>query len=264
LGEFAGSTSGEGVSAITGTLILFINKIIQMLLPTYPVAAIILAGVLLMCVAKQNKNVKTFWLLVFTAPLWLLAWHFRNMNHSLLGLETMACVLLANWLITMAKTKISQAVAVGILILFFMSQFSEYQLEKNRRSTVYYLPQGSFFHDQLAAIDYSYQIAAGQPFSISSITNPYGYNTLWSYLYNWYGQKKYGYQPLWFGPDQTGLFGGDLLTKTASPSAVHISIYEPAQGIPDYLIKQFSLDQNREAGTVSAAQNFGSILVETR
>lgn len=265
LAEFASATSGEGINALTGTLILYANKTIQSLLPTFPVGAVLLLIVLLIFVWRQAQLVKVFWLVVFSSPLWLLAWHFRNMNQSMIGLEAMSCVVLAGWLKPVSQFKVGGKTLAGLLFLIFIfSQSQIMRTERLKRTSVYFVPQGAYFHDQLAAIDYSYQIAAGQPFSLSTLTNPYGYNTLWSYLYSWYGQQKYGYQPQWFGPDQTGIFGGDLLARTASPSAIHVSLYEPTEGIPDHLIQQFSLDQNREAGTVSATQKFGTLRVEVR
>ncbi len=265
LGEFAGTTSGEGLNAVLGTVILYVNKTIQSLLPTYPVASVLLVLLLIFLLKQQKKDIRVFLLAVFTSPLWLLSWHFRNMNHSLIGLEAIVTVVFAIGLNTIAKIKTGGKFLAWLLTLVFLtSQWQLLQIERIERATVYYLPQGAYFHDQLAAIDFTYQQAAGQPFSLSTITNPYGYNTLWSYLYNWYGQSKYGYLPQWYGPDQAGLFGGDLLARTASPSTIHVSIYEPPEGIPDYLVHQFTIDQNMAAGTVSATRNFGTLKVEVR
>lgn len=56
--------------------------------------------------------------------------------------------------------------------------------------------------DQKKAIEYMYQDAHGQPFSICSVSNPLFINVHWSTLFKMIGEPKYGYLPFWSGPVQ--------------------------------------------------------------
>ena len=53
-------------------------------------------------------------------------------------------------------------------------------------------------------INYTYEQSSGERFIIITITNPLHINTLWAYLYEIYGKKKYGYLPYHGGRDQKG------------------------------------------------------------
>jgi hypothetical protein len=113
----------------------------------------------------------------------------------------------------------------------------------------------------LQLIDYVYQQAQGQPFSLSTLTTPYGFNTTWSYLFNWYGQGRYGYQPVWYGPDQAGIAAGNLLLSTDQPLPFHVAIYESPIGIDPWLRDTFATEQGK-ISSVSTQTTFGSLMVE--
>lgn len=139
-------------------------------------------------------------------------------------------------------------VLVGLaMLVFIFSNVSAYRSDSVLAQGTYFVPQGAYFKHLLQVIDFTYQQADGQDFSISTMTNPYGYNTMWAYLYSWYGDKKYGYTPHFFGPDQTGLFGGDLLERTNEPAELHFSIREPGEGMPIWLFNEFDARQENIA-----------------
>lgn len=50
------------------------------------------------------------------------------------------------------------------------------------------------FRNQLGVVDYVYKEANGKPFNQTAYTPPV-IDYTWRYLFIWYGQKKYGYQP---------------------------------------------------------------------
>ncbi len=258
--------SGVGIENVFGTLRLFLTKIVQSSFPAHPVIAVLVfISICWFLLTQVTKDKRSLILIYFLAPLWLLAIHYRNMFHSFIGLEALAMVTLAWWLGWVGtKVKSGRVIAIVIIGLFLMSNFKMWSLESQQGVSMYFVPNGAYFRDELAVIDYTYQTAHGQPFSISTITNPYGYNTMWAYLYSWYGQTKYGYEPSWYGPDQTGLFGGDLLSRVDEPEIMHFSIEEPPPGIPDYLYQQFRFDQTQLVATPSATRYFGTLKVDYR
>lgn len=259
-------TSIHGIEGVGWTLVLYTQKIVNQFLPSAPVAGASWAVVVgYAWFRRQRSAVTTFSLLALSSPLWVLGWHFRYLYHGFIGLEFFGSIFLAWWFTqVVARWRWGTGLAIGLMLAYLFSNTLAWRAESQQRSTVYFIPQGASFADELAAIDYTYQAAAGQPFSISTFTNPYGYNTLWAYLYQWYGQKKYGYTPHWYGPDQSGLFGGELLTRSAAPDRLHFTLWEPGPGLPEHLMASFAQEQQAAVGTASATQFFGTLKVESR
>ena len=114
---------------------------------------------------------------------------------------------------------------------------------------------------ELAAIDYIYAQAEGQPFSISTIAAPLNINTTWSYLFNWYGREKYGYLPYWHGADQSGQSGDNL--SRPGPTAHYFLIIEPSQGLPEDLINSKVAEENK-LSNFNHKKQFGEITVHNR
>jgi len=246
----------EPVSVITGQ---YYSKILQAIYPSLPVVSIIVFIILLIFAYKYlNEKIKAFLLIAFASPLLLFSWHYRVAYHSLMTIELFLIFMLACLCDFLWAKKAGKIIAVALILIFFVSNISIWHKVRTLKVAEYFVPQGAYLTDLLDAVDYTYQEAAGDAFSISTITNPYGYNTLWSYLYSWYGQEKYGYLPHWYGMDQTGMFGDNLLSRVNRPDALHFSIREPDQGMPQHIYDWFELEQNAVA-TPSAKVLFGSL-----
>lgn len=259
--EYAAWSGTEIDRIVDGTQKLFLAKLVLSLTPTFPVMALALAAALLWFLTKKTHGKAQLTLaLLASSPLWLLLWHYRNMYHTFITVEVALLIAMSWFVVWLWEQRAGKLVALGLVAVFVFSNYQAYSKETTQRQSLYFVPQGAYLKEQLAAIDFTYQSAAGLPFSISTITNPYGYNTLWAYLYHWYGQTKYGYVPTYFGPDQTGIIGGDLLENSASPSAHHFSLYEPDQGMPGHLYTLFEAEQEK-ISTPSAKHSFGTLQV---
>ncbi len=115
---------------------------------------------------------------------------------------------------------------------------------------------------ELAAVDYIYSQAEGQPFSLNTATVPLFINTTWSYLFNWYGQAKYGYLPYWHGRSQAGSLGDNLARPPAGIKKFFMLI-EPTQGLPEDIINNY-LDEEKKYSTFNHFVRFGDITVQNR
>ena len=261
--EFS-SSGGHDFSSITGLATLLLTKLTQGFFPTFPILSILTACLVGYLWIKKTSVQHSVWLLLaLTSPLWLLAWHYRKMYHGFIGIEAIILIPFAWVLSQWAWPKyLGKFVVSAALLLFVYSNFQMWKIESQQRVSLYFVPEGAFFNEQLQAIDYTYKLAEGKPFTISSFTNPYGYNTLWAYLYSWYGQKKYGYTPSFLGPDQTGIFGGSLLTRTETPGSIHFAIREPGPGLPEVWQTIFAGEQVAKVGTPSASEKFGTLFVD--
>lgn len=136
--------------------------------------------------------------------------------------------------------------AVVILILILTANLSLIQ-KINPFGSMPEINAQSFMllSDQKKVLDYIYQDAKGKPFAVKAITLPFYINTTWSYLFEWYGLKNYGYLPVWNGINAKG-YAGNLIVEDSqdkSPDLRYL-IIEPVRGIPTYLIDDYLREES--------------------
>lgn len=262
LSSFSHIEQINSMKSINTILIQYYSKIIDSIVPSMPIFSLILFIFLIIyAYKKMSFKVNTYLLLIVFSPLLLLSWHSRISYHSLMTLEFFIYLLFAVLIKNICKIKAGKIISTLLIMLFIFSNLSAYKQANEYKLSEYFVPQGAYLSDLIDVIDYTYVQANGENFSISTITNPYGYNTLWAYLYSWYGENTYGYTPEWYGPDQTGLFGDTLLNRTTSPKNLHFSIREPHEGMPIWLYENFDHEQSLVASP-SAKLLFGTIDVK--
>lgn len=147
------------------------------------------------------------------------------------------------------------------MIIILLINFLKF-VKQNESAHPDYFTYDYLVSAELKVIDYTYQKSGQKPFSISTLTSPLYINTLWSYLYNWYGKEKYGYLPYWVGRDQVNQLGDNLQTAPGNVSE-HFFIMEPTKGIPDLYINYAKGDQDSISDLVDQ-KNFGEIVVQER
>ncbi len=147
------------------------------------------------------------------------------------------------------------------LISIFISQFYTSYLwlktEYNPSSVQY----GISLSLEKEIIRYTYEQSKGERFIIITITNPLDINTMWAYLYETYGQKKYGYLPYYSGKSQAGYLGN--LPERQFGTKYRYVIVEPTTGIQDFFIEQVMLGENKSSDIVEE-KKFGQFLVQKR
>ncbi|MDO8638994.1 MAG: glycosyltransferase family 39 protein [Candidatus Daviesbacteria bacterium] len=120
--------------------------------------------------------------------------------------------------------------------------------------------KGLLLKDEEKVLDFIYEKAEGKDFSVNAITMPFNVNTTWSYLFEWYGFKEFGYLPIW-GGDGAGGYPGNLKIERARSKLPEkrFLIIEPTQGIPQYLIDNFlknesifnEFTESKQIGTIT-------------
>lgn len=117
----------------------------------------------------------------------------------------------------------------------------------NPRGTIsqIHVQQGMLLSDQKEILDKIYQDASSQPFAVKALTMPYDVNTTWSYLFEWFGNKKYGYLPYWNGQTADGYPGNLQVFQIHEklPEKRYV-IIEPIRGVPEHLINQFLREES--------------------
>lgn len=116
--------------------------------------------------------------------------------------------------------------------------------------------------DELAIADWVYQEAHGKPFYLNTITNPSFINTTWAYIFDWYGKKKYGYMPIWWGETQVGVYGSEVNFSEDETADLHFLIVEPTTGRDDITEAIKYLEDSRSQ--VIQTKKIGNFTVEKR
>jgi len=254
------------IITLKNILNVYLQKAELSLLPSLPQLSTVLAITILILFlfSQLSSSKKVFFVLWIFSPFLMFLITARISYYSLTGL-TPAIYLLLSYLIFENKRKALQILNLSLIaILFIFFNFRSVHIIRQSQSSILTVQNGAFLTYLLNLIDYTYQAADKQEFSISTLTSPYKYNTTWAYLYSWYGQQKYGYLPQWYGSDQAGITGSDLLEKTDQPQPIHFSIYESDPGWLNMFVPEFQKWQQSIAGSVKSQVNFGTLSLEQR
>lgn len=118
--------------------------------------------------------------------------------------------------------------------------------------------------DEKKVIDYIYQHAEGKPFAVNALSIPYKINTTWSYLFEWYGQRKYGYLPVWGGDAAEGFYGNlTVVTARSQLPEKWYLIIEPTRGLSSELIEEFMNEEDYFSST-REEKRFGDFTIQVR
>lgn len=123
---------------------------------------------------------------------------------------------------------------------------------------------GMLTASQKKALDYIYFQSQGQPFAVGGLTIPLSINTTWSYLFEWYGQDKYGYLPFWIGPAASGYAGNlKVITARTMLPKKQFLIIEPTVGIREGDKEKFFREEGYFTKSIEE-KKFGTITVQLR
>lgn len=124
--------------------------------------------------------------------------------------------------------------------------------------------QGMLLSDEKKILDYMYQNAKGEPFAVKAVTMPFDINTTWSFLFEYYGARNYGYLPVWNGKTAEG-YPGNLVIQEAQeglPLKRYV-IIEPLRGVPEYLMNDFMRTENYFTNIVNE-KRIGLFIIQSR
>ena len=178
----------------------------------------------------------------------------------MVGIGPAVSILIAYYLYRWWENR-HKIAAVLVLAALIFGNFSMIIRENPQGATLFAIQKDMLLSKQLAAIDYTYEEAKGEPFSINSLTSPLWINIVWSYLYKWYGEPKYGYLPSWHGHDQVGQL--DSLAKDEGDIDNYFLILEPMGGIPpEYL--ELTIGEEDALSSLADEKYFGELRVQKR
>jgi hypothetical protein len=258
--------SANSISIFGDIIDLYLTNFHSVLTPYFYISAFVCLLVpVVLGFAKTNNSQRSWFLLLFSAPLWLLLTQYRGSSHLFIGFEIIIYLLFAAGLLRLyTQVYLGKFIAASLLSLFIVINALALISAKNDRTHLYAIQKGALLTEQLALIDETYRLANGQEFSFSSSTNPFNINVTWSYLYNWYGNKKYGYVPQFLGAPQASLVGEGTLFEITEALPLHFTILEPDTSLATRIYGEFMEDQYWKSGSASAEIDFGSLGLQVR
>jgi len=239
-------SSGESVShgkSLGDFIILFLNQLGRVYAHnSYPgnvgYGAMFVLGLLMYALMTWDKKKLTWEPFLGT---WLLA-HITvasvggtSTPFLLVGIGPAVSVLLGVYL---AKWWDKQKmIAIIVLAVMIYGNLSMIMKENHHGQTIFSIQSDMTIDNHEAALNYIYSESGREPFSVNTITSPLWVNTVWSYMFNWYGVEHYGYLPEWHGRDQVGRLGNNL-AMVNEETKLYFLISEPLQGIPPKFVEE--------------------------
>ncbi len=208
----------------------------------------------------KAKNDKRYRLLT----IWIMAWVFlmllggHTTYYTNAGLGVGVIIFVSSLLAKLKK----------YFLLIFMGIIVWNNLEKIYRQAPKSLISGLAAQemmklaDEYRVIDRMYQTARGEMFTVRQTGIPYKIQTLWAYLFNEYGLKKYGYNPYWENGNTLG-FPGSLPMPQRGSTCWRFRLVEPKRGLPQKLIDDDEREENYFSEVVRI-ETFGEFYLETR
>lgn len=150
--------------------------------------------------------------------------------------------------------------AIGVLAILIFGNLTMIARENKRGSTLFAIQPDMLLTKQMAAINWTYEKAAGEPFSINSLTSPLDINIVWAYLYESYGKDNYGYAPCYSGRDQVGQLAP---LETCKNLGKHFLVLEPMGGIKAEFL-DLKLGEENAKTKIVEEMNWGELIVQER
>ena len=207
----------------------------------------------------KKKGVKTFLIIWLFSTLPLFGFSSGVLTVPVINTSIIPVITLLVALGIYQIYKISIIASLLILTVFFVNNLSLVIKDPNYTNMLVKTPL--LYKDEKKAIDYTYNQAKGKKFSICGVTNPLFINTVWSYLYKTYGEKKYGYLPFWAGQKQ--YLNRSFLPYDKEKPKLRFLILEPLIGIPDYSQKATVFLEDHVSELVEEKQ-FGHLKIQKR
>jgi hypothetical protein len=162
------------------------------------------------------------------------------------------------------KLKTKKTIFFVVVMLLIISGNLNLILSKNKEGdTLFTVQKQMIIGDELKIVDWIYKEAQGKHFRLNTITYPLFINSTWAYLFNWYGEKTYGYMPYWWGETQVDVPGSNVIWSDDGGNDWLFLIIEPSSTGNDTWEKAIKLLEDTRSVTVKK-ENIGYFTVEKR
>lgn len=235
----------------------YINKLTELFINNFFPINVFLGGLLMFVVLYFVRKEKFILFCLFSnLPIFIFGGHSNvYVNAGLVVPAILGVVIVLRYL-----NRYLSLLIIGLVIISNVYAIFKYSPQGQ---IMLVIPIDMNLKNQLSLVDKTYEIASREPFSINTLTLPLWTNTTWAYLYEWYGKRKYGYVPAFYGHDQIGLLGEDSLQKIDKPLEKTFLIIEPLDGIPPRFYQE-ELDTENSKSKLTKELSFSSLKLQIR
>lgn len=207
---------------------------------------------------KLAKPLIFLWFFIFSQAI-IIPFGGNSTPHINVGLQLPALIISSVILYDFSKKK--KFLSLVFLLIIITSSLKT-DLKFNPQGQILFAQQKSLtLRNEIDVVEYTYQSSSNQPFSVNTISSPFWINTLWSYIYNWYGQNKYHYLPSFHGRDQVGRLGS--LPIISGQEKFFYLIIEPDIDIYPTMITD-AIQYEDSFSKIIETKNINRILVQKR
>lgn len=227
----------------------------------FPVGILMLIVIIGLTLVFKKAKKPILFLLIWISNLALFSLFDTGVSHSYFVFipSIAAGVILVSFVFkSYISNKLFLGILVAILVVFqfiklegwLRDDFSPAAIQRSNTARVY-----------KKVVDFTYQTSNGEPFIITTVTNPLFINTTWEYLYEFYGKRKYGYAPYFGGRSQEG-YQFTLENKPFGTNYRYL-IIESTIGIPDIYVTKAIYEEDKVSDIVDEAK-YGYVIVQKR
>ncbi len=184
-----------------------------------------------------------------------------NAYYVNVGIGTGILIGMALFLVWLSQR--NKPIAIGLLMLMVWGNLSLIA-KNNKTGLIEDIKTQQFMNlrDEIGVMDEMYKIAKGEGFTIRATSMPYRIQSVWAYLFEQYGQKRYGYLPYWEVGPVLG-YPGDLPVPRNGSTCVRFLLQEPNGGIPKVLT-EFDLKEEDKFSNVKEVVQIGHFTIQVR
>jgi len=174
------------------------NEVVDGIFPSAKNFALVVfwgALVIALLVTLKNKTSRLPLLFALSAPIIFFVAGLRPLRHFYVTLAVFLPVIVAvsaGWL--WERGRVLSVLFVGLVVVGNL--IAVWQRLPESKANFIHHSQRTYLGDMLNLLDYMYEDADGGKIAYNYYTFPYWLPQAWLYLFDWYGEEKYGYQPV--------------------------------------------------------------------
>lgn len=224
-----------------GNYFMSVQKLItENLFPQSHTIALLIGIILLILTlhtAKNPKFTKNIAFLYFILLSHIFVFLLSNSMLTYIGLGIGPVILILTAIGITHLAKFSKLAAFSLFLIIVSANIFKIISSNPLGNILFKVQDGMILKDEIKVVEETYKIANGRVFSINTVSNPYKYPTLWSYLYKLHSDKSRVNLPYFRGTTAYSFVGKDILPQSDQPRDVEFLIIEPEVGDNDYLTK---------------------------
>lgn len=212
------------------------------------------------------KDKRIFFLMIwFFSPVVLFFLGSTNIYFVFIGCSIPLAILFSHYAVQLFQPQGAYAALAILGTLILGSNIVLLSENNGKGESLFSVQTGNVYSSETQVLDYVYKESKGKPFRINTITNPLFINSTWSYLFDTYGRKTYGYMPFYWGYPQNGQLGEEIVYSDhfKQDDKLLFLIIEPSGGIPDFITKGIIRFENSRS-KVLQVKTIGGFTVEKR